>query len=132
MVTVTDSLRGTGSTSYTLNIDPALVLSPTTLTVVTVGNPFSTQLTAAGGSGAGYTFTSANVPAWMTVSSTGLLSGTPTTAIGSPFHFGVIATDNEGRHSHRHTLHPDSESLAGGHSPRRSPSPPSATTSACN
>ena len=57
MVTVSDSARGVASTSYTLTVDPALVLSPTTLTVVTVGNAFSTLLTTAGGSGAGYVYT---------------------------------------------------------------------------
>ncbi len=96
MITVTDSLKATAATDYTLSVDPALVLSPTTLTVVTVGNSFSTQLTAAGGSGAGYTFTGANLPVWMSLSSTGLLRGTPTTASGSPFHFTVTATDSNG------------------------------------
>jgi large repetitive protein len=105
MVTVTDNAKGAGSASYTLSVDPALLLSPTTLTVVTVGNPFSTQLTAAGGSGTGYVFTGVNLPGWITLSSSGLLSGTPTTAIGSPFHFTVTAADsNAGTVSHAYSL----------------------------
>jgi hypothetical protein len=96
VVTVTDSQRGTATASYTLTIDPALVLSPTTLTVVTVGQPFSTQLTAAGGSGSGYSFSIGSHPAWLTLSATGLLSGTPTTAVGSQFRFTVTATDGIG------------------------------------
>jgi hypothetical protein len=95
-VTLTDSVKGTASTGYMLRVDPALVLSPTTLTVVTVGNAFGTQLTAAGGSGAGYSFTGVNLPGWISVSPDGLLSGTPTTATGSPFHFTITATDSDG------------------------------------
>ena len=56
-ITATDNLKGSVSTGYTLNIDPALVLSPSTLTAVTAGNAFSTQLTATGGSGEDYVFT---------------------------------------------------------------------------
>jgi hypothetical protein len=105
VVTVTDSQRGTATASYTLTIDPALVLSPTTLTVVTVGQSFSTQLTAAGGSGAGYSFSIGSHPAWLTLSSGGLLSGTPTTAIGSPFRFTVTTTDSfGGTGSHTYAL----------------------------
>ena len=106
-VTVSD-IAGKGtvtSTNFTLSVAPALVLSPTTLTVVTVANSFSTQLTAAGGSGAGYVFKGVGLPAWMTLSSSGLLSGTPTTATGSPFRFTVIATDsNAGTVSHVYSL----------------------------
>jgi protocatechuate 3,4-dioxygenase beta subunit len=104
-VTVTDSKGGTVSHTYSLAVDPALVINPTTLPVAKVGNSFSTQLTATGGSGAGYAFTDVNLPAWLTLSSTGLLSGTPTTASGSPFVFTVTATDsNGGTVSHTYSL----------------------------
>jgi hypothetical protein len=95
-VTVTDSLMVTAHTSYILTIDPALVLGPSTLRVATVGNAFSTQLMAVGGSGTRYTFAAAGLPSWLKLSSSGLLSGTPTTATGSPFRFTVTATDSEG------------------------------------
>jgi large repetitive protein len=95
-VEVTDSDKATASTSYTLQVDPALVISPTTLTVVTVGNAFSTQLTAAGGSGSGYTFTGSSMPAWMKLSSQGLLSGTPSVNATSPIHFTVVVRDGTG------------------------------------
>ncbi len=105
MVTLTDSHKATSTASYTLNIDPALVLSPTTLTVVTVGQPFSTQLTAAGGSGSGYSFTVGSHPVWLTLSASGLLSGTPTSPTSSPFQFTVTATDgNGGTGSHTYSL----------------------------
>ncbi len=92
-----------------MNIDSGLVLSPTTLTVVAVGQPFSTQLTAAGGAGFGYTFSIGSHPAWLTLSAGGLLSGTPTTAIGSPFHFTVTTTDGigaTGSHTYRLSVDP--------------------------
>ena len=79
-VTVTDSISPTGSRSYTITVDPAITLSPTTLPVPTVGDSYSQQLTASGGSSTGYSFAASGVPAGLTLSSTGLLSGTPTTA----------------------------------------------------
>jgi hypothetical protein len=104
-VDVTDNKKGAGSTEYTLQIDPAVQISPTTLSVVTVGNSFSTQMTAVGGTGTGYTFTATGIPAWMTLSGNGLLSGTPTSATGSPLHFTVIVTDNEqGKTERTYTL----------------------------
>ncbi len=124
-VTVADSTRDTATVNYTLNIDPGLVLSPTTLTVVAVGQPFSTQLTAAGGAGFGYTFSIGSHPAWLTLSASGLLSGTPTTAIGSPFHFTVTATDGIGAHGQpyvravgRSGAGDQADYIAGGHGRR--------------
>ena len=67
-------------------------MSPTTLPVLTVGDSYSQQLTATGGSGAGYSFTATGVPAGLTLSSTGLLSGTPTDA--DSFTMDVTVTDS--------------------------------------
>jgi large repetitive protein len=89
MVTVTDSLKS-------LTVDSALTVSPGSLSMAAVGISYSTQLTATGGSGRGYTFTGINLPAWLTLSDSGLLSGTPTTATGSPFRFTVAAADGNG------------------------------------
>ena len=108
-VVVIDSDKATGSASYTLQIDPALVISPTTLSVATVGNAFSTQLTAAGGSGSGYTFTGIGLPSWLNLSSGGLLSGTPLTTATSPIHFTVDVTDsNDASGSQTYSLAVDS------------------------
>ena len=54
------------------------------------------QLTASGGSGAGYFFSATNLPAWLFLSSTGTLTGTPPATTGSPFHFTITAFDNNG------------------------------------
>ncbi len=97
-VTATDTANTslTGTQQYTLNVDPAAVLSitPTTLVAVTANVPESIAISATGGSGA-YTYgvTAGSLPTGMSlVSTTGLLSGTPTTA--ATFNFTVTATDN--------------------------------------
>ncbi len=89
-----------------------LTISPATLPGLTVGVPFSQQLTAVSGAvnfrfapdsvrpaAAGaivqtWTMTTGTQIAGLTLSSTGLLSGTPTTA--GPFSFGVSVTDTAG------------------------------------
>ena len=91
-VTVTDSISATGDLSYSITVDPAITMSPTTLPVLTVGDSFSQQLTASGGSGTGYSFAATGVPAGLTLSSTGLLSGTPTDA--DSFTMDVTVTDS--------------------------------------
>ena len=42
-------------------------MSPATLPVLTVGDSYSQQLTASGGSGTGYSFTATGVPAGLTL-----------------------------------------------------------------
>ena len=107
-VTLTDSNGAVGSRNFALTVDPALTLNPGVLPIATVGSHFSTLLTATGGSGAGYTFRAAGLPAGLTLSPAGVLSGTPTiatstpTLIGTPFTFTVTATDNRGGTDEQH------------------------------
>ena len=82
--------------SGTLTIIPAIILSPTTLPVATVGVPYSQQLTASGGSGAGYSFAATGLPAGLSLTTLGLLSGTPATVMGLPFMVDVTVTDGAG------------------------------------
>ena len=96
VVTVTDSNDATGSQSYTVTVNPAIMLSPSTLPTPTVGNFYSQQLTASGGSGSGYVFTSGTLPPGLTLSASGLLSGTPTTVSGVVFTVDVTVTDGDG------------------------------------
>ena len=57
-VTATDGNGGTGTQTYTSTVDPALVVSPSTLPMLaTVGNIYSQQFSATGGSGSNYSFT---------------------------------------------------------------------------
>src|SRR5208337_3444540 len=80
----------------TMTVSPAITLSPTTLQVATVGNEYSQQFTASGGSGAGYRFASTGLPAGLSLTTMGLLSGTPTTATGLPFTVEVTVTNGDG------------------------------------
>ena len=80
----------------TLTIFPVISLSLQTLPVATVGVPYSQQLTASGGSGRGYGFTATGLPAGLSLSSLGLLSGTPTSTTGLPFMVNVLVTDGAG------------------------------------
>ena len=88
-----------GTQSYSLTISPAndLVLSPATVANGTVGAAYSQTITATGGSGS-YTFaiSGGSLPAGLTLSSAGVISGTPTTA--TSYSFTVKATDSAGNH----------------------------------
>ena len=71
---------------------PTINVSPSTLGPMTINTAFSSSLSATGGT-APYTFaiTSGSLPTGLTLSSAGLISGTPT-ATGS-YNFTVTATD---------------------------------------
>lgn len=98
-ITATDSSTGTGpftATSGTLTLTvaaPTITLSPSTLSNATVATAYSQTLTASGGTAAyTYTIASGALPAGLTLSSSGVLSGTPTA--GGTFNFTVTATDS--------------------------------------
>jgi hypothetical protein len=92
-VTATDSNGGSDSDSYVLVVHSAVSISTASLPVATTGSFYLQLLTASGGSGS-YTFDATGaLPEGLTLSSAGVLFGTPTTAAGSPFDFTVTATD---------------------------------------
>ena len=105
-VTATDSNNATGNQNYTLVINPAIVVSPTSSTglkIATVGNSYSQTITASGGAGGTYNFTTAGPLDGLSLSTGGLLSGSPTT--NGMFTFTVTATDsNGGTGSQQYTL----------------------------
>ena len=94
-LTATDSTSQSAEQAYTLAIDAAeITITPTTLPAATRGFAIDTTFAAAGGV-APYNFSLApgsTLPAGVTLSSTGMLSGVPT-QIGS-FNFTVQATDS--------------------------------------
>src|SRR6202041_3057757 len=67
-------------------------MTPSTLPVLTVSDIYTQQLTASGGSGTGFSFAATGIPAGLTLSSSGLLSGTPTSA--ASFTMDVTVTDS--------------------------------------
>lgn len=84
------------SVTVVINAAPTIVVSPTTLPGgATVGSAYGTTIAASGGT-APYTFaiSAGSLPAGMTLSSSGTLSGTPTA--GGTFNFTIRATDASG------------------------------------
>jgi hypothetical protein len=93
-VTGTDSVGNVCSQQYTVTVDPAVVVAPTSLATATVNNAYTVTFTAAGGSGSGYSFAeNGALPGGLTFSK-GILSGTPTQS--GTFTITVTATDSVG------------------------------------
>jgi uncharacterized protein YhjY with autotransporter beta-barrel domain len=98
-VRATDSSTGPAapfsiSQSYTLTVNaPNITVTPATLPSAQQATSYSQQLSASGGNGS-YAFSvSGGLPAGLTLSSAGLLSGTPT--VNGNFTFTVIAKDGD-------------------------------------
>ncbi|WP_019464571.1 beta strand repeat-containing protein, partial [Dyella japonica] len=98
-VTSTDSSTGTGAPftatrSYTLTVQaPSLSISPGTLPNPQQGTAYSQSLSASGGTGGySYSVSAGALPAGLVLSSSGLLSGTPT--VNGPFSFSITASDS--------------------------------------
>ncbi len=91
----TDANGCTGTRTVNLIICPVITLTPATLPAPTVGTAYSQTLAGSGGAAA-YTFTlaSGSLPSWATLSSSGVLSGTPTSTTAATFT--VRATDANG------------------------------------
>ncbi|BBH45774.1 putative Ig domain-containing protein [Pseudomonas sp. KU43P] len=96
----TYTATGPGGTSNTATVSvtvtaPTIVLTPTSIPGATVASAYSATLAASGGS-APYTYSLATgaLPAGITLSAAGVLSGTPTAA--GNFNFTLSATDNTG------------------------------------
>jgi hypothetical protein len=96
-VTVADSnYSTTNSRSYSLTIDPALsITSPATLPNGALGAAYTaTTAKAMGGSGS-YAWFASGLPGGMIIgTTTGTISGTPTSATGSPFSVTVTVEDS--------------------------------------
>lgn len=108
-VTATDTFNNTGSRAYTVTVGAnILTVTPPTQPNGTVGVAYSQNFGATGGTGT-YTFarTSGALPNGLSLSSAGVLSGTPTVA--GTFNFDVTATDtnfNTGTRSYSVTVNP--------------------------
>lgn len=86
---------GTGSATRTITVTiaaPTITVSPTSLSSMVVGTPFSQTFTASSGYGSyTYSVSAGSLPLGLNLSGGGLLSGTPTTA--GAYSFTVQATD---------------------------------------
>ncbi|OYW18224.1 MAG: hypothetical protein B7Z52_05450, partial [Burkholderiales bacterium 12-64-5] len=95
-ISATDTVNSCAATkTFTLQICPVVTLAPTTLATASVGTAYSQTITAAGGA-APYTYVlaSGTLPAWATLSSEGVLSGTPANITSATFT--LRATDANG------------------------------------
>jgi hypothetical protein len=82
---------------FNIIINPVLAISTTSLPSGTVGTAYSQSLQTNGGgiSPIAWSITLGSLPPGMTLNAgTGVISGTPTTATGSPFNFTVQAADS--------------------------------------
>jgi len=78
--TVTDNAGGTASQAGAITVDPAPVVVQNQSASGTVGQALSKQLAAAGGTGSFSWSSSGTLPPGVSLSASGLLSGTPTAA----------------------------------------------------
>jgi hypothetical protein len=96
-LTATDNLGYAGTQVYSLTVDPAptLVISPAGLLDANQNIPYSETLSTSGGT-APYTYviSSGTLPAGVSLSNAGVLSGTP--AVAGNFSFSVESTDSNG------------------------------------
>jgi hypothetical protein len=97
-VTVTDTAGATGTRTYTnLTINPVPAVSTTTLPDWTVNRPYTQTLLTTAATGTSpflWAVTSGAAPTSLTLSSGGVLSGTPSAT--GPFTFTVTVTDSAG------------------------------------
>jgi uncharacterized repeat protein (TIGR03803 family) len=95
-VTALDSTAVSASLNYTVVINPAIALSTTTLPAWTANlGGYRQTLSATGGTGTlTFAVTTGTLPAGLTLSTSGLLAGTPTVA--GTFAFTVTSTDMVG------------------------------------
>ena len=95
-VTVTDAQGRTAATSLGLSVAfPTIVVVPNTVPPAQVGTQYSQAISASGAIGPySYALTDGALPAGLSMSSAGVLSGTPTA--GGTFNFTVRATDANG------------------------------------
>ena len=92
-ITAKDSGNFTGSQVYTLVVNSPLTISPTSLSAIQTGNPYSQTFTATGGAG-GFTYTISGTTVPGLTFSGNTLTGTPTT--GGSYAFTVTAKDSAG------------------------------------
>jgi hypothetical protein len=93
-ITATDAVTASASVPYSGTVtSPTITVSPSTLSAMVVGVPFSESVSASGGTAPyTYTVTSGTLPAGLTLNpSSGLISGTPTAS--GPYSVTITATD---------------------------------------
>jgi hypothetical protein len=100
VVTATDSIGNQATTTISITIEASVAITTTTLKSGSVNTAYSQQLAASGGSGTGFTWTTAganNLASFgLSLSSTGLLSSTNLGASTGTVNFTAQVTDSQG------------------------------------
>lgn len=98
-VKVTDAASNSVSRTYSLAISNVLsIASPTTLPAAALNTAYAPVTVTAGGGLPPYTYTATGLPAGLSIAiATGIISGTPTTAAGTPYSVTVTVTDSSGK-----------------------------------
>lgn len=94
-ITATDTASATGSKAYSVTVAaPTISFSPTTLTAGTAGSAYSQSISGSGGTApyGSYIVKTGALPAGLSLSPGGVVSGTPTA--GGTFTFTVQGTDS--------------------------------------
>jgi uncharacterized protein (TIGR03437 family) len=97
-VTVTDAKGKSATGTFTLPIDPLLSITTTSSLQATQGQSFSATFNASGGA-APYSFSATGLPGWASMSSGGVVSGTPSRGSAGGSAFAVVASDAAGHTS---------------------------------
>jgi uncharacterized protein (TIGR03437 family) len=99
VVTVTDATQTSISRTFSLAISGLLtVTAPTTLPAASLNTAYVPVTAIAGGGLPPYTWAATGLPTGMSIAiATGIISGTPTTAAGSPYSVTVTVTDSTGK-----------------------------------
>ena len=93
-ISATSSTPNVSSASVNVTVTTLLTISNTPLPLAVVGTLYSTSETASGGTPP-YTFTATGLPAGLSINSTsGAISGTPTTATSGPVAVTITVTDS--------------------------------------
>ena len=95
-ITATDSLHLSNTKVFALTIYPALLITTTSpLPAASVAVAYSQTFAASGGSGGGYSWSATGLPAWLNLSTAGVLTGTPPlTATNATFTVTVTDSSN--------------------------------------
>ncbi|MGA2132917.1 MAG: putative Ig domain-containing protein [Bryobacteraceae bacterium] len=95
-VTVKDSVNGSASGSFNVTINSGPTITTSSLPSGEVGVSYNDTLSASGGSGTGYTWSATGLPSNLTLSTAGVISGSPSTSTGSPFTVNLTVKDSLG------------------------------------
>ena len=96
--TVTNGVGGavSSTTPATLTVQLAPAITSVASTSVALNTPLAFQFTATGSPAPTFSVVSGTFPPWASLSTAGVLSGTPTNSTGSPFTFVVQASNGVG------------------------------------